>query len=83
MACYLWDRKSQRPKHGVRVALAPAPPKAPAARAAAAPAPPKQRQQLLLSKVMEMGFDEPSAKRALTATGWSGVEEALNVLFGS
>merc|ERR550525_530332 len=83
MACYLWDRRSQRPKNDhVRAAPAPqraAPPPqlggprpgggAPAGAGSgggrALPPPPKYRQQALLGKVMEMGFDEPSAKRAL------------------
>lgn len=87
LAKYLWDRKAQAPKNnmgsGARAA-----PKAPGAGPKAAqaqrapPPPPPQRQRQLLMKVMEMGFDESSARRALTQVGWTGVEDAVSVLLG-
>jgi len=84
LACYLWDRKVQRPKNDA-VRAAPKPSAAPLQLAGARPPPPPplQRQRALLTQVMEMGFDEPSSKRALTSTGWAGVEEALTLLLGS
>jgi hypothetical protein len=44
-------------------------------------APMKEHQQML-EQVMAMGFDEASASSALEATGWTGVEAAIGVLFG-
>lgn len=91
MAQYLWDRKAQRPKNDARVApkqaAAPPPsafagPPLSAGPAARVQPPNANRQRALLSQVMEMGFDEPSAKRALASTGWAGVEQALGALFG-
>lgn len=89
LACYLWDRKAQRPKARGPAAAVPAaaapPPVAASSGGGAgtrAPAPPPQRQRLLLQKIMDMGFDEPSARRALISTGWAGVEEAVAVILG-
>lgn len=80
LAAYLWDRKAQRPKNDqMRVV----PKRAAAAASQRIPAPSQQRQRALLTQVMEMGFDENSAKRALTETGWNTVEEALAALCGS
>lgn len=82
LACYVWDRKAQRPKAAVgRPAPAAAQAAPPATRAAAA-APPVQRQRFLLTKVVEMGFDEPTARQALASTGWAGVEEAVLAIIG-
>jgi hypothetical protein len=83
MACYLWDRKTQAPRGGpTRAAAAPAPvPPAigfgPPPRASAAPN--SQRQRQLIGQVMEMGFDEQHARRALPRTGWN-VEDAVVLL---
>jgi hypothetical protein len=44
-------------------------------------APMKEHQQML-EQVMSMGFDEASARNALEATAWTGVEAAIGVLFG-
>eukprot|EP00930_Biecheleria_cincta_P069869 TRINITY_DN5754_c0_g3_i1.p1 TRINITY_DN5754_c0_g3~~TRINITY_DN5754_c0_g3_i1.p1 ORF type:complete len:940 (+),score=281.70 TRINITY_DN5754_c0_g3_i1:35-2821(+) len=85
LQCYLWDRQAQQPK--VRAAPKQHPVGGMAASAprggggGGAPAP--QKQRAMLSQVMDMGFDEPSAKRALTSTGWAGVEEAVTLLLGS
>jgi len=80
LAAYLWDRKAQRPKNDqMRVV----PKKAAAAASQRLPAPSQQRQRALLTQVMEMGVDEASAKRALTATGWNSVEEALAAMYGN
>jgi len=38
-------------------------------------------QQIMVRQCMEMGFDEATARNALEATGWLGVEAALNKLF--
>lgn len=87
LAKYLWDRKKAAPKNDM-ASGARASPKAPGAGPKAAqaqrspPPPPPQRQRQLLMKVMEMGFDESSARRALTTVGWSGVEDAVGVLLG-
>ncbi|CAK0806747.1 unnamed protein product [Prorocentrum cordatum] len=85
MARYLW--KNRQPASAATLASGRAVPaaarQATAARAPAAgpalPPPSRQRQQALLNKVMEMGFDEPTAKRALNSTGWAGVENALGI----
>jgi len=83
LACYLWDRKAQRPKkEQARPSAPPSMESAPPLSAARVSAPAPQRQRVLLSKVMEMGFDEQRARRALTETGWAGVEEALMRLLG-
>lgn len=85
LQCYLWDRRAQQPK--VRAAPKQHPIGGVAASAprggggGGAPAP--QKQRAMLSQVMDMGFDEPSAKRALTSTGWAGVEDAVTLLLGS
>jgi len=86
MACYLWDRNAQKPKRDQRPAQAP--PRQGAAfgpalgKSSQPPPPPPQRQKQLLTKVCDMGFDEPTARRALVATGWAGVEEAVGMLLG-
>ena len=36
----------------------------------------------MVQQVMAMGFDEASAREALEATGWAGVEVAMAALFG-
>eukprot|EP00929_Paragymnodinium_shiwhaense_P076556 TRINITY_DN39388_c0_g1_i1.p1 TRINITY_DN39388_c0_g1~~TRINITY_DN39388_c0_g1_i1.p1 ORF type:complete len:1092 (+),score=366.90 TRINITY_DN39388_c0_g1_i1:155-3430(+) len=89
LACYLWDRRSDAPRGGPRRSGASAPTQGPppatfgpALTAARATPPNAQRQRQLLGKVMEMGFDEQSARRALVQSGWSGVEDALGVLLG-
>jgi len=80
LAAYLWDRKAQRPKNDqMRVV----PKRAAAAASQRIPASSQQRQRALLTQVMEMGFDETSAKRALEATGWNTVEEALATMYGN
>merc|ERR1712125_129554 len=78
LARYIWDRKAQRPRNDNARAVPSKQPPVPAHPAASqrVPPPPPQRQRALLNQVMEMGFDEPSAKRALSTTGWVGVEEA-------
>jgi len=87
LAKYLWDRKKAAPKSdmasGARTAGKPqgVGPKAAQARQNPPP-PPPQRQRQLLMKVMDMGFDESSARRALTTVGWSGVEDAVPLLLG-
>lgn len=86
LACYIWDRKAQRPKKDQRAAPAQgpnfsdAPPLSAARPAARAPTAAPARQRFLLSKVVELGFDEQQAKRALAQTNWVGLEEAVNVL---
>jgi len=81
LARYIWDRKAQKPRNE----QARAAPKA--MQAAQAPplrssAPTPQRQRQMLQQVMDMGFDELAAKRALASTGWSSVELAMATLFG-
>jgi len=84
LARYLWDRKVQRPKNDlVRAVPRLSAPPIQLVASRPPPQPPVQRQRALLFQVMEMGFDEPSSKRALTSTGWAGVEEALTLLLGS
>mmetsp|Transcript_71953 Transcript_71953/g.127160 ORF Transcript_71953/g.127160 Transcript_71953/m.127160 type:complete len:809 (+) Transcript_71953:30-2456(+) len=79
---YLWDRRSQQPRNNeVRAAPKQAMVSVATAVSKAAPAPHKQRA--MLTQVMDMGFDEFTAKRALSSTGWGGVEEALSVLLGN
>jgi len=74
LQCYIWDRRTQQPRQrGIQFATGPTAPKAV----------PPQRQRSLLNQVMEMGFDEAAANRALTKTGWAGVQEAMNVLLGA
>lgn len=87
LAQYIWNRRSQRPVDGsTRAAPKPMQARVQApmvvARQPAAPPPPPQRQRQMLQQVMDMGFDEPSAKRALSSTGWMSVEEAIGMLFG-
>jgi len=87
LAKYIWDRKRAAPKNDMASAArgsakaSGAGPKAAQAQRSLPP-PPPQRQRQLLMKVMEMGFDESSARRALTSVGWSGVEDAVSVLLG-
>lgn len=76
MACYLWDRKAQRPKQSALELQV----QTSTQQKGSAPNP--QRQKVLLGKVMEMGFDEPTARRALVSTGWVGVEQAVTALLG-
>lgn len=74
LQCYIWDRRTQQPRQrGIQFATGPTAPKAV----------PPQRQRSLLNQVIEMGFDEATANRALTKTGWVGVQEAMNVLLGA
>mmetsp|Transcript_135195 Transcript_135195/g.269735 ORF Transcript_135195/g.269735 Transcript_135195/m.269735 type:complete len:357 (+) Transcript_135195:1101-2171(+) len=80
LASYLWDRKAQRPKNDQTRIV---PKRAAATASQRLPVPSQQRQRALLAQVMEMGFDETSAKRALTATGWNSVEEALAAICGN
>jgi hypothetical protein len=86
LAQYLWDRKSNAPKAGgARRKAAQAPPSmmdAPPLSAARTTAPKPQQQRFLLGKVVELGFDEQAARRALNATGWVGLQEAVDVLLG-
>jgi len=39
-----------------------------------------QKQRILIAQVMEMGFDEKSARDALKKTGWSSMEDAVALL---
>eukprot|EP00931_Biecheleriopsis_adriatica_P035023 TRINITY_DN20188_c0_g1_i1.p1 TRINITY_DN20188_c0_g1~~TRINITY_DN20188_c0_g1_i1.p1 ORF type:complete len:879 (-),score=199.82 TRINITY_DN20188_c0_g1_i1:55-2691(-) len=80
---YLWNRNTQQPRQRA------APPvqvkasgRVAAVQKAAPQAPPPHRQRALLSQVMDMGFDEQNAKRALASSGWAGVEQAVAVLLG-
>jgi len=87
LACYIWDRKAQRPKkdqRGIGSAPGPnfsdAPPLSAARPAARAPTAAPARQRFLLSKVVELGFDEQQAKRALAQSNWVGLQEAVDIL---
>lgn len=89
LAKYIWDRKAQRPKNATGRPVSKAVPQAPPQMGVLAGPPPRaaappnaQRQRQLLVQVMEMGFDEPSAKRALMSTGWA-VEAAVSHLLGA
>lgn len=82
LAQYLWDRRSQRSKAPSAAAVAKPKSFASAATVSRAPPPNPARQRQLLTQVMEMGFDEPSAKRALAQSGWASVEGALAMLLG-
>ena len=62
---------------GAAAAASPPPPLAQAAPATA------EAKQAMLAQVMAMGFPEDSARAALDATGWAGVEPAIAVLFGN
>ena len=55
-------------------------PSAPAGRSA--PGISSADQAAMVSSIVEMGFDEATARSALEATGWLGVEAALARLFG-
>jgi len=86
LAKYIWDRKAQKPRNDAARA-APKPmqarvqvPVAMPPLRAAPPNPQKQRQMLV--QVMDMGFDEPTAKRALSSSGWGSVEDAIQMLLG-
>lgn len=84
LACYLWDRKAQRPKARATPTsqpTAPASTKGKGKGGFVTPQPSPQRQRELLRQVMDMGFDETRAQRALASTGWVGVEEAVAALF--
>lgn len=76
---YIWDRNAQRPKNDQRVY-----PKAAQVqrKAEPTPAPTPMQQKQLVQQIMAMGFDEPSAKRALNASNWAGVEQAIAMLLG-
>ncbi|CAJ1436379.1 unnamed protein product [Effrenium voratum] len=69
LQCYIWDSRAQQPRRPVEK---------PQIRA-----PPPQKQRQLLSQVMEMGFDEASAKGALASTGWASVQDAVSALLGA
>jgi len=79
---YLWDRRSQQPRNN-EVRISPKQPMVSVANTVSKAAPAPHKQKAMLLQVMDMGFDEFNAKRALTSTGWGGVEEALSVLLGS
>jgi len=70
LQCYIWDSRSQQPRQ----------PRQPIA--TGRPSVPNAKQRQLLNQVVEMGFNESDAKRALSSTGWSGVQDAVAVLVG-
>eukprot|EP00435_Cladocopium_sp_Y103_P031416 s928_g7.t4 len=70
LQCYIWDSRSQQPRQ----------PRQPIA--TGRPSVPNAKQRQLLNQVVEMGFNETDAKRALSSTGWSGVQDAVAVLVG-
>lgn len=80
LQCYLWNRREQRPKMERRPFPA-AQHVTPSQRSVVA-LPPAGRQRNLVGKVVEMGFDEASARHALAATGW-GVEAAVASLLSA
>eukprot|EP00933_Yihiella_yeosuensis_P034937 TRINITY_DN28432_c0_g1_i1.p1 TRINITY_DN28432_c0_g1~~TRINITY_DN28432_c0_g1_i1.p1 ORF type:complete len:1035 (+),score=304.28 TRINITY_DN28432_c0_g1_i1:80-3184(+) len=82
MQCYLWDRRSAQPRNN-QLRITPKVQAAPPILSVQKAAPSLQRQKQMLKQVMDMGFDEPSAKRALTSTGWTGVQEAISVILGA
>jgi len=79
LARYIWNPTTQRPL------LSQGRPQ-PKAKAAIRPVGSllttnSQRQrQSMVNQVVEMGFDPPSAQRALAATNWASVDVALNAL---
>ncbi|CAK0858542.1 unnamed protein product, partial [Prorocentrum cordatum] len=69
-----WDRGAPGPRLDLRTAIE----VTSAKRRAKPPGP--ERQRALVAQVTGMGFDEPSAKRALSTTGWTGAEAAVTLL---
>jgi len=70
LQCYIWDSRSQQPRQ-------PRQPILPGRSSV-----PNTKKRLLLNQVMEMGFSEADANRALTSTGWSGIQDAVALLVG-
>lgn len=77
LAHYLWSRERQGSVAGAALATA-----LPVSSARGKP-PKPGRQRALVAHVAEMGFGEAEARRALAATGWAGVEEAVAALLDS
>eukprot|EP00434_Breviolum_minutum_P024405 symbB.v1.2.021553.t2/scaffold1847.1/size122519/6 len=71
LQCYIWDSRSQQPRQ-------PRQPILPGRSSV-----PNTKKRLLLNQVMEMGFSEADANRALSSTGWSGCGRKVEGLNGN